>query len=67
MIRAETWQGDLAEFLDSYRYQPNLTRKLDALGSASFDQEIINEIVLWKVNRYARASGFSYKWPRCYL
>lgn len=53
MIRAETWQGDLADFLDSYRYQPDLTRRLDTLGSASFDQKIINEIVLWKVNRYA--------------
>lgn len=53
MIRAETWEGDLVEFLNSYRYQPDLTRKLDALCSASFDQETINEIVLWKVNRYA--------------
>jgi hypothetical protein len=53
MIRAESWQGDLSEFLDCYRYQPDLTRRLDALGSAPFDQTLINEIVLWKVNRYA--------------
>jgi hypothetical protein len=53
MIRAGNWQSDLAEFLDCYRYQPDLTRRLDVLGSAPFDQTIINEIVLWKVNRYA--------------
>ena len=32
-------------------YQPELTTKLDAL-SGDFDQAILNEIVLWKVNRY---------------
>jgi hypothetical protein len=57
MIRAGNWQGDLAEFLDSYRYQPDLTPRLDALGSAPFDQKLINEIVLWKVNRYAPLSS----------
>jgi hypothetical protein len=35
-----------------YMYQPELTTKLDAIDS-DFDQAIINEIVLWKVNRYA--------------
>ena len=32
-------------------FQPVLTKKLDAI-STNFTQEIINEIVLWKVNRY---------------
>lgn len=43
-----------AEDLDNsrYNYQKNLTDKLDNLD-VDFDQEIINEIVLWKVNRYA--------------
>jgi len=36
----------------NYNYQPLLTSKLDNLES-DFDQSIINEIVLWKVNRYA--------------
>jgi hypothetical protein len=35
-----------------YNYQNELTSKLDKLDT-DFDQEIINEIVLWKVNRYA--------------
>lgn len=36
----------------NYSYQTELTSKLDNLNS-DFDQEIINEIVLWKVNRFA--------------
>ena len=35
-----------------YNYQNELTAKLDNLNS-DFDQNIINEIVLWKVSRYA--------------
>jgi thermostable 8-oxoguanine DNA glycosylase len=35
-----------------YSYQTVLTAKLDNLDS-NFDQNIVNEIVLWKVNRYA--------------
>jgi thermostable 8-oxoguanine DNA glycosylase len=41
------------ELLDlEFKYQPELTKKLDDINS-DFDQELINEIVLWKVNRYA--------------
>lgn len=40
----------------SYNYQPELTSKLDSLTN-SFTQEIINEIVLWKINRYALIEG----------
>jgi len=36
----------------NYKYQPELTSKLDGL-KGNFNQEIINEIVLWKVNRYS--------------
>lgn len=35
-----------------YDYQPKLTDKLDNLDT-DFNQDIINEIVLWKVNRYS--------------
>lgn len=35
-----------------YNYQNDLTSKLDKLDK-DFNQDIINEIVLWKVNRYA--------------
>ena len=37
----------------SYKYQLELTNKLDNLNS-DFNQEILNEIVLWKVNRYVK-------------
>ena len=36
----------------NYNYQTELTSKLDSLN-CDFSQELINEIVLWKVNRYA--------------
>lgn len=35
-----------------YDYQEELTSKLDKL-SGDFNQSIINEIILWKLNRYA--------------
>jgi thermostable 8-oxoguanine DNA glycosylase len=52
-MRVSEWPGDLTEFLSDYRYQSDLTRRLDAVGTAAFDQSLVNEIVLWKVNRYA--------------
>jgi thermostable 8-oxoguanine DNA glycosylase len=54
--RAEEWEGALAEFLKDYRYQRELTAHLDDLGPQPFAQNVINEIVLWKVNRYAKLS-----------
>ena len=56
MKRAINWGGKLDNLLETYRNQPHLTPKLDRLGSTIFDQEIINEIVLWKVNRYSLLS-----------
>ncbi len=44
---------DLSDF--DYKYQEELTKKLDNINS-DFNQEIINEIVLWKVNRYTLIS-----------
>ncbi len=37
----------------NYNYQKELTSNLDKLDG-QFNQELINEIVLWKVNRYAK-------------
>lgn len=37
---------------EKYNFQPELTQKLDLISS-DFNQEIVNQIVLWKVNRYA--------------
>jgi thermostable 8-oxoguanine DNA glycosylase len=51
-IRVSEFDGNLSEFLDNYRYQPILTRKLDHLEGVSFTPELLNEIVLWKVDRY---------------
>ena len=36
----------------NYNYQPYLTNRLENTRD-DFNQEILNEIVLWKVNRYA--------------
>lgn len=41
----------------AYKYQPIMTPRLDELNPAEvFNQARINEIVLWKVNRYAELS-----------
>lgn len=37
---------------NQFKYQDELTKKLDKLTD-NFDQATLNEIVLWKVNRYA--------------
>ena len=51
-MKAVNFTGDLNQFLTEYNYQPCLTKKLDSLGGTPIVQEILNEIVLWKVNRY---------------
>jgi hypothetical protein len=51
---AQNYKGDLSRFASSYKYQPVLTRHLDNLPDEPFSQEVVNEIVLWKVNRYVR-------------
>jgi len=44
----------MSEFLDDFKYQKELTKKLDH-HDGEFDQSLLNEILLWKVNRYALA------------
>ena len=51
-MKASDYSGDLNTFLAQYSYQPELTARLDNLESVAIDQSLINEIVLWKVNRY---------------
>lgn len=51
------WGENPSSLLDDYRYQPDLTPRLDALRAADFDLEAFYEIVLWKVNRYAEPSS----------
>jgi hypothetical protein len=50
----QNYTGNLSEFLNRYRYQPDLTAHLDALPDEPLSQETVNEIVLWKTNRYVR-------------
>lgn len=51
---AREWNGHLAVFLQDYRYQPELTGRLESSTAVPIDQATINEMVLWKVNRYVR-------------
>jgi thermostable 8-oxoguanine DNA glycosylase len=55
--KAQDFTGRLPAFLEQYAYQPSLTAALDGLDATPFDQARINEIVLWKVNRYAPLSA----------
>jgi hypothetical protein len=57
MKKAINCNRHLSEFLNDYRYQPNLTETLDALGPDPFGQTLIDKIILWKVNRYAPLSS----------
>ena len=50
--------------LSDYDYQAELTPKLDELDTP-FTQEVINEIVLWKVNRYAKVDSNTLKRLSC--
>jgi hypothetical protein len=56
VMKASDFSGDLSTFLVQYNYQPELTGRLDNLENTAIDQSVINEIVLWKVNRYVRVS-----------
>jgi hypothetical protein len=51
---AQNYKGSLSEHLKRFIYQPELTAYLDKLPDEPFSQETVNEIVLWKVNRYVR-------------
>lgn len=55
MKTAKNYAGDLDQFLRRYRYQSRLTKELDS-RTGDLDQLAVNEIVLWKVNRYAPLS-----------
>ena len=56
MNKASDCNADLSDLLKTYQYQRELTEHLDALGRQPFGQAAVNEIVLWKVNRYAPLS-----------
>jgi len=51
-MKATDYNEDLKQLLKKYKYQPALTNKLDHLDHTSLSQLLINEIVLWKVDRY---------------
>lgn len=56
MKLAKEWGGNLADLMSEYNYQPDLTRKLDSILKQTFEQSLANEIVLWRINRYASLS-----------
>jgi hypothetical protein len=56
-VKASEFAGDLSDFLSQYKYQPKLTKKLDDLAGVNLTPELLNEIVLWKVNRYVAGRG----------
>ncbi|OPY38190.1 MAG: N-glycosylase/DNA lyase [Methanoregula sp. PtaU1.Bin051] len=51
-MKAIDYENNLNDFLKKYNHQPNLTKKLDNLPDISFTQSLIDEIVLWKIDRY---------------
>ncbi len=52
-VRAKDYPRCLGDYMKEYKYQVDLTLQLDSLQGVPFDQALVNEIVLWKVNRYA--------------
>jgi thermostable 8-oxoguanine DNA glycosylase len=60
-IKASEFDGDLSEFLVKYKYQPNLTKRLDDSADVNLTEELLNEIVLWKVNRYVSLDGGQFR------
>lgn len=52
---------DFQQYLSSYKYQPKLTEKLDSIGNKTIDQNLLNEIVLWKVNRYLECDNETFE------
>jgi hypothetical protein len=46
------WQDDPRGLLKDYKYQPELTKKLDQLTPQKLTTENMYEIVLWKLNRF---------------
>ena len=51
---ARSYKGRLSKFGSLYKHLPTLTPHLDHLPDKPMSQDTINEIVLWKVNRYVR-------------
>ena len=51
VTKARDHSADLGKFLEDYSYQDELTAALDC-RKEDFSQRDINEIVLWKLNRY---------------
>lgn len=51
-IKTISTVSEIDSQIENYSYQDLLTPKLDDL-KGDFNQKIINEIVLWKVNRFA--------------
>jgi len=55
VVKAIDWNGSrlIRDFISDYSVYPELTKKLDA-HNWTFDDSIINEIVLWKLGRFVK-------------
>jgi hypothetical protein len=53
LVTIHDQEFEILEEDHQFKYQKELTKHFDILD-ADFDQNTINEIVLWKVNRYSR-------------
>ncbi|WP_115947096.1 hypothetical protein [Ectopseudomonas oleovorans] len=48
----DAWGDNPRDLLKEYKYQPELTKKLDGLDLTQLNEQTLLEIVLWKLNRY---------------
>ncbi len=48
----DVWGENPLGLLPKYKYQPELTKKLDGLDLTQLNEQTLLEIVLWKLNRY---------------
>lgn len=48
------WGNDPRSLLADFRYQPELTQKLDLLRPEDLTTKVFYEIVLWKLNRFPK-------------
>src|SRR5207249_3820026 len=56
-MKASEFDGELSDFLYRYKYLPELTKRLDDLENVNLTAELLDEIVLWKLNRYVTLDG----------
>ena len=61
IVKAIDWKGTkpIGDFISDYSVYPELTKKLDA-HDWTFNDSIISEIVLWKLNRFVKIPALTH-------